>query len=519
MAESINSNVVGLSYAEEVTPKNLIGDVNDVWRPLEPNSYDEFGAELTLLAREPITGGRQRKKGAITDLEASGGFNHDMILYAVDRLIQGFFMADAYERPSNDCLSGAALDTVTLVSVAATPSITVGVGDGAKFSAGMIIKLSGMANAANNRNEIVVVSIAGDVLTVDGALVVEASPPANARIEVVGFEFPDNTMSVAYTAPTLTISKSGGNFDSKIGFQVGETIFIGGDAAANQFAGVGGATNKGYAKIAAVGAASLTLTEASFTPITEASAAGKKIRIYFGRFIKNEKLINLIKIRSFQFEQTLGQDINGTQSQYLKGAFANEFTLNIEATDKLNFDMSFVSLDLETRTGVLGVKPGTRRTYPPEDAFNASTDVYRIRLYIQNPAVQTATPLFGYVEEASITINNNVTPDKAIAVLGGFDVSLGNFEVDGELTAYFRTVDAIQAIRANNDVGFNLICCRDNMGFVYDIPLLALSGGQLTIELNEKIKIPLDGAGAENANGYTASMTFFPYLPNIAMVQ
>src|SRR5690606_1779356 len=122
-----------------------------------------------------------------------------------------------------------------------------------------------------------------------------------------------------------------------------------------------------------------------------------------------------------------------------------------------------------------------------------------------------------YITEAEIAINNGVTPNKAVGVLGGFDASAGNFEVTGSLTAYFSNVAAVQAVRQNSDVGFSMIGAARNAGFVFDIPLLGLGGGRLNVEKDAPIMVPLEQAAAENANGYTLLYEVFHYLPEQAM--
>ena len=70
--QKIDSNVTGLRYQEERSIG--VAEPNNPWLVLEPNSYDDFGGEFTTVARNPINAGRQRQKGVLVDLDATGGF-------------------------------------------------------------------------------------------------------------------------------------------------------------------------------------------------------------------------------------------------------------------------------------------------------------------------------------------------------------------------------------------------------------------------------------------------------------
>ncbi|MGL6009191.1 MAG: phage tail tube protein, partial [Culicoidibacterales bacterium] len=93
MGNKIDSNVVGLAYAEETSLKVLpgTGGVDAIWRPLDPNEYGDFGADIKTIARNPISADRQRKKGVVSDLDASGSIVQDVTQNNLTRLMQGFF--------------------------------------------------------------------------------------------------------------------------------------------------------------------------------------------------------------------------------------------------------------------------------------------------------------------------------------------------------------------------------------------------------------------------------------------
>jgi hypothetical protein len=215
----------------------------------------------------------------------------------------------------------------------------------------------------------------------------------------------------------------------------------------------------------------------------------------------------------------LGEGTISTQAEYLEGAVPNEFTLNIPQADKLNADLSFVACNNTYRSGDTGdtLKYGTRVAAPAQDAFNTSSDIYRIKMSILNSSTSAPSPLFGYVSEGTITLNNNVSPNKAVGVLGAFEASVGNFEVGGSLTVYFTTTAAVKAVRANSDVSLSLIVAAKNSGFIFDIPLLGLGGGRINVEKDAPITVPLETAAAQSQFGHTLLYQRFVYLPTVAM--
>ena len=504
MALKQDSNLTGLRYAEEATLKTLPG--SPIWYGMEPNSYSDFGGQLKTVARNPINPSRQRKKGSITDLDASGGFNQDLTLSNLNRLFQGFFFADLREKPTNLPMNGTQVVCTSVTT--ADDKYNFGADPGA-FIVGHLFFASGFALAANNGLKLVSATDADDVTVASG--LADETPPTTAKLSVVGFQLGSGTTALALNGDLVRLTDSATNLTT-LGLIAGEWIYIGGDGAGLSFPT---AVNTGWARISAIAAGYLEFDKISWTPAVE-TAVAKTIQIFFGNVLKNENTPSLIKRRTYNIERTLGNDDVGEMSEYLVGAVANELSVKVPQADKVTVDLKYVALDNEQRSGTVGVKAGARPAIVSEESFNTSSDISRINLSLANALDATVTPLFAYATELTLDVKNGVTPNKALGVLGGFDTSAGTFEVGGKITVYFADVAAVQAVRNNSDVTLDFIFQKPNSAMLFDIPLIGLGDGRLAVEQDKAITLPLDVSAAENIHGYTFMYINFPYLPTIA---
>lgn len=501
----IDSNITGLSYAEEESLKVL--PITPTWHKLEPNSYSDFGGNLTTIARNPINPSRQRKKGVVTDLDASGAFNTDLTQENIQDLLQGFFFADL--RTKNEL----AVATVDGTNDDFEP--TSG-GDG--YVANDLLFAKGFDDAANNGLHVVTGTPTSTSVEVTTNLVTGASQ--SGTISRVGFQFTlgDAEIDASGTLPQLTTSTKD---LTELGLIPGEWVFVGGDLTAEQFATP---ANNGFARVRSITTNAITFDKTSATLVTD-NGSGKTIRLFFGRVIKNESDTTLIKRRTYQFERTLGapDDSNPSQiqSEYLVGSVANQLQLNIATADKITADLSFVSLDNEQRTAATGVKSGNRPPLIEADAFNTSSDFTRIKMAVVSSTNAFPNDLFAFLTEATITINNNVSANKAVGTLGAFDTTAGNFDVSGNATAYFSSIPAIQAVRNNSDITLDFHIVKSNGGITVDIPLITLGDGRANIEQDQPITLPLSmeaatGAKIDSSLDHTLLMVFWDYLPTLA---
>jgi hypothetical protein len=511
---SINSNFTGMRICEEECPGQLDAVLaNQKWYTREVNSYQALGANIKTVTRNPINALRKNKKGTITDVESTAGWNEDFTQDNMTDLLQGFFFNDAFEKYNLQPLNGATnlcTDVEAgngIYNVTSTLATSIYAGD--------LVKTTGFTNSVNNTMALVSSVTTTELDTDNTASVVEASPPSSHNIRVVGHQFASGDLVATIVSNKLVLTSSAYPI-AQLGLRVGEWIFIGGGLAASAFSFTNGV---GYARISALSATEITCDKSTGL-ITADTGAGKTIRIFFGTYIRDGLQNSEIITRTYHVERTLGEDSNGTQAQVEIGCFANEFALKVPANAKLEVDMSFVAMDEELYDGT--------QTIPSEEvgvqlfaalgqeAYNTSTDMYRMKMSLVEDSL-SPTDMFGYATDLNFNISNGAKLNKAVGVVGGIDAAFSNFNVGGAITAYFQTIEAQRALRDNADVTVDAIFAKNNGGIIFDIPLLMLGGGIPNVSQDEAITVPLEQSAAECAAGYTFAHCNMHYLPDVAM--
>jgi len=481
-----SSNRVGTRYAEEIALGVVDGSA--VWTPVEVNTFADFGATVTTVARAPISASRQEKKGVVVDVEAAGGFNMDLTQKNMFDFLQGFLFAN-WTLKANSVTTGV---TATGFSVA----------DESAFAAGQLIFSGSHTVSGNNGLFEVTGTIAGEV-QVAGA-VVDASA---GTIKVVGEVAGTADLDVDATTDPLRPRLTSTVLDfTTLGVEVGEWVFIGGDLAANRFVN---AENNGFARVYSIAANELVFDKTSATMVDE-TGTGLDVQLFIGDFIHNEDDPADIVTHCYQFERIL--DSANNQYEYLVGCVPNVLTVTMNTAEKVTLDLGFVATD--TDLDQVAAKAGTRPDLVESDAFNTSSDFSRLTIEGQSVSGEGI-----FFEDYSLEVNNNVTPVKALKVLGNHDLVEGNFVVSGNFTAYFTTVDLVKAVRNNEDIQLDFAFVKNNAGLLFDIPLASLGEGRITVEKDEPIKVPLaQNAARDPYLTYTLGVMNYDYLPALADV-
>jgi hypothetical protein len=281
-------------------------------------------------------------------------------------------------------------------------------------------------------------------------------------------------------------------------------VFVGGDAVGERF-NTAGLT--GFCRILSIAANSLVFDRVPSTWAAE-TGTGKTIRLFFGDVIRTENDPSLIKARTYQMERSL----DSAGYQYIKGCSANTMEIKVTSAEKVTVDFGFVGID-EEFTAFGAPKSGTRPNSPEEPAFNTSSDFSRLR----STNDDTSLALFSNLMELNLSINNNVTPSKSIAVLGAFDTTAGDFMASGSVTAYFTDTTAVAAVRTNANVSLDFAMVKRNAGWVFDLPLISLGDGRATVEKDKEIMLPLTMDGAQHPTLlHTMLAVCYFYLPTVA---
>lgn len=486
----VKTNNISLAYAIESSLGVLPG--SPTWKLLEPNDITTFGATITTVAREPISKDRQRKKGTVTDLESAAEFEHDLTLDAFVDFAEGFVFAN---------FQG---DTIGACSAVTASSDTFTVASGPTLQAEQLIYNIGFTNSANN-GLLEVVSATATTIVV-GNVTVDETPPANARIQVAGIRGGSGDFAITVSSGVATLTYGGALDLTAVGLSLGQFVHVGGTTSGRQFS-----AGAGYGRITAITATTLTLDKLSSTLATD-PGTGETVDLLYGRFLKNVPVDDADFLqRSFQFEAAY-PDLGGVgtdEYEYSLGNLANTMAINLPLTDKATVTFGFVGTDTEVPTTTRKTNAASALTPLQTTAFNTSSDIARLRI-----TEVDETGLTTCFKELTLTLGNQVSPEKCLGTLGAFELNTGLFLVDLEAQILFTDSDVAAAIRNNDTVTMDFILTNDDGAIAIDIPSMTLGGGDKEFPVNESVLMNLTGqAFRDTTLGTSIGISLFPIVP------
>jgi hypothetical protein len=523
------TNNTALAYAIQES-RGVLGG-SPTWKSLEPNGEIEIGAQITTVARNPISKNRQRRKGTVTDLDSTFGYEADTTIDVLVDFLEAYFFSTAV----NADLTFRGADVSSGYTI---PAATASQAARLQFTSGGPISLvyaAGYANEVNNGLKPLSADTATSGTSIAVAGTTAETAPANAEVSIAGIrcEAGDLAVSISSGVATLTSNNNSVTNDvdfTTLGLTVGQRIHVGGMTAANRFGSTAagdGTRSYGSGRIRTIAATTMTLDKLDATLVasdgTDDGTAGTivPVDLLFGRFVRNVSTTSSEYLtRWIQFEAewlnlyetdppTPVAEPNGYE--YALDNLADEMSWEMPLTNKSTITFGFVGTDAEAP--VDGASRKTNADSPIEPlftgAFNTSSDFLRLRV-----ADTDDDGLTSDFKDVTATFRNNVTPEKVLGFLGARYMNLGNFEVDIEATALFTSPDVIARIRANTTVTMDWTLLNDDGAVAVDIPSMTIGDGARELPVNESIRVALAcEAFQDSFFGTSASASLFPIYP------
>lgn len=492
------TNNFSLAYAIEQSIGVLPGSPE--WKLLEPNAISTFGATVTTVARSPISKSRQRRKGTVTDLDSAVEFDADLTLEHFIDFIEGFCFASfvGAEHTVPTAATGGATDEYTIPAISSA------------LAQNTLVYARGFTNSANNGLKLVDTGATTTTIPVTTDLEDEAAIPAtqNVSVDVCGYRTAAGDLDVTVSAGVVTLTTTTLDFTT-LPLMVGQAIWVGGDAAINQFST---ANNTGFARIVSIAANAMVIDKTGQTWATEANAA-QEVDIYFGRFVRNVSVDDSDYLeRSFHFEGAY-QDLGGVgtdEYEYAKGNYCNTVGFELPLTDKAAITLAFVGTDTEPPSTTRETNADSPLVPVQTGAFNTSADIARLRI-----TEVDETGLTTDFKSLTFNINNNVSPEKVLGQLGAKYMNSGNLEIDIEAQLLFTDSDVVSAVRNNTTVTMDFSIQNDDGAVLVDIPSMTLGGGDREYPVNESILLNTTAQAFGDATlGTSLGVSLFPYVPS-----
>jgi len=530
MARVLTNNVI-LSYVIESsigTAPTADAD-GDLWRLLEPNDVSSYGAEITTVARRPISQDRGRKKGTVTNLESGVEFEGDLTQDSFLDFAEGFVFAEManVEFDLKDDAGGlpppavATTDDFTVDSISA---LLAGKLIYNLAAARSLVYALGYTNTANNGlHELNVQPVATDTVIQVASTLVAETPGLNASLQVAGVRVSDGDLTLTVSGSTATLVSAADVADwAALGLQAGQFILVGSPdgsgGAQNALGTAAGAADDtyGYARITSIASGTLNLDKLPAGWGTADNTGDGDADILFGRFLRNVAVTadaddNRYLERSYQFEAVYPdlESVGTDAYEYAVGNFANELSLNLPLTDKATATWGFIGTNADDITATRKNVGATS----PHGPANAVTPLRSTALNTTSSFAALSTDVISSASDVcfkslTLTIGNNVSPENCLGTLGASFVNAGLFEVNMEGQMLFTDKAIVNAVKNNTTVTFLAVLSNDNGAFAFDIPALTFGGGDREFPVDESVLVNITGEAFNDPTGT---------IPNVAL--
>lgn len=378
----------------------------------------------------------------------------------------------------------------TGVSAVASTSVTLTSAAGASYPKGSIVKGDNFAVAANNGYFVLTAAGSGSTLAITGGTTETA--PAGAVVRLVGIQCATGDCAAAVSPPRITISATTGDFTAFTHLAVGDWVWVGGAASANQFASSG---CNGPCRVIGITATTLTFDRVPNFFVAD-NGAGKQIRIEL-----SDDLINSTQVVSYTQKRHF-QDIGAYE--YSRGMMVDRATWGGQSGEVMTatFNMEGASGAVQT-TAISGESDQPNNSNTP---FNLNANVGMFGIGSEDNTGPN------YSTQVTFNVANNVRKRIPIGYTGATSAGLGEFNLTLTLSTYFGDTTLYQAVLSGGETSFHMYARADTGGaMIWDVPRIRASSGTPTVEgINQDAMLPITYQALRHAGlGYTIKISRF----------
>ena len=416
-----------------------------------------------------IRADRMSADPALMNNDNSGSFDFEVSFPTDGTMISEIFQSAMLNLWTNAPVrynDGTAASVITAITV--TTNI-VTFSTGTAFAIGHLVQNSGFGIAGNNGLFPVTTGGATSYTSTTAGFTTEATPPAQARAKVVGFQ----GVAGDITATASGLAATTLNFTT-LGLQVGQWIKIGGTGTNFRFATV--AANNDWVRITAIAATALTCDNLP-TGWGVDSGATKTLRVYFGDVLRNGVTpVTMAVERAFT-------DLAIPVYIYQKGFSVDTMQVTL-ATDQ----GIVATASLKGLTGSQGTVANGTSYDAATTALVMTSNVAVGR--IAEAGVAISSP--NWVRNLNFTLANNVRQINAVANVGAVTLGFGEIGVTGTLDTYFGSNAFLIKLLAGTISNLSARSAANNQALVVTFPRVTFTAGSPNAGgKNQDVALPL----------------------------
>lgn len=485
---AVDVNTVSFQLAAETSMGVLPGSPR--WYELEPNDVTRFGAEVTTVARQPISKDRLARAAMATDLDSGVDIAMDFT-----RAVGRRFIGPALRAAP---IGGTIFEDVS------TNTTEYIVASGGALAQNTLVVAKGFTTTGNNGLKVVGASSTSTAVKASGLATEAQSLPANKTLEVAGFQGVASDFAIDSNKDLTSATTD----FTTLPLFVGMWIYIGDTSAGGLFQFTN-AANTGFARIEAIAASKLTL---AYNNTMAAETAGVlTVRIFYGHQYRNWAIDNANYSKVHQQVEAFYDNLDGgvDSFHYAEGNLVNTMTIELPTADKMTSTVSMLGSDTPDPTTSRATGGSTPAVSVLVEGFNSSSDVLRHSIYDGSEVAVAAANI-----DSTITFNNNCQAKKISGTYGAWRIMDGDWTAMADTNWVLEEPDVLSSIRNNTAMAYQLAVSNADGGFMIDFPKVRLGDGKPAFERNDTLDVPIQILAEKHTTlGYAVSVNVFPYLP------